>query len=296
MINFIRKKRLIITYLFALYSGLLSCSKEEVAGASKELDASARKTKITTTPNTDSTAASTYNFSVNWTNRINGPYGFTQAAADFRNTVYWNAFSTQIVNGTLRATLGKDLLGPAGGAMSKMNVPDAAAYQLQFDMMFDSQFDFSAGGKIGFGFLIGAGYTGGIPGWDGNGGSARLMWFKGSDGNTYLKPYTYYKDQPGTYGNDFGKKYPSTGSIQRGIWHTVKMYVKANTGSNTDGRIQIVINGVTLIDQPIRWTTNDLQRVINNVCFENFRGGAEAYWQSATDGHIYFNNVKWQAY
>ena len=67
-------------------------------------------------------------------------------------------------------------------------------------------------------------------------------------------------------------------------------------GSNTDGRIQMVVNGVTLIDQSIRWTTNDLQRLINNVCFENFRGGAETYWQSATDGHIYFNNVKWQAY
>jgi hypothetical protein len=198
-----------------------------------------------------------------------------------------------ISGGKLRTTLTKNVVGPDGGLVSWIDAPDRSQYQLQFDMMFDSQFDFSAGGKVGYGFLIGEGNTGGDPGWDGNGGSARIMWYKNWDGRVFLRPYIYYKDQPGQYGDDFGKTYPASGSLQKGTWYNVKMFFKANTGSNTDGRIQIVINGTTLLDQAIRWTTNDLQRLVNRVTFETFRGGADATWTSATDGNIYFDNVSW---
>ncbi len=162
-------------------------------------------------------------------------------------------------------------------------------------MMFANNFDFSWGGKVGFGFLIGAGNTGGVPATDGNGGSFRIMWYKNnSTSPVFLKPYVYYKDQPGTYGNDFGLKYPNNGtSISKGTWYTVKMYMKSNTGSNTDGRIKLVINGTTLMDQAIRWTTNDLQRMVKHICFETFRGGAETYWQSTSNGDIYFDNVSY---
>lgn len=48
------------------------------------------------------------------------------------------------------------------------------------------------------------------------------------------------------------------------------MYVKSNTGSNADGRVQLKINGETVIDQNIRWTTNDSKRFINNLSFHTF--------------------------
>jgi hypothetical protein len=196
----------------------------------------------------------------------------------------------------MKTTLLKYQIGPSGGNVSRVDVLDAQEYQLSFDMKFAADFDWSAGGKVGFGFLIGEGNTGGDPAWDGNGGSARIMWKKRSDGTAALVPYLYYKDQPGTYGNEFGKSYPATGSsLQKDTWYNVKIYVKSNTGWNTDGQIRIVINGTTLMDQAIRWTTNDLQRLVKNVCFETFRGGAESYWQSATDGSIYFNNVTYTA-
>jgi hypothetical protein len=271
---------------------LISCQKEELSSQPLSEPAALRRTKdpIVSPP------ATLYNLNVNWNNRTDGGYAYTQSYEDFGNAIYWDAFNTQTNTGILKATLAKDIVGPVGGAMSRMDVPDAAEYQLQYDIKFDSQFDFSAGGKVGFGCLIGAGYTGGVPGTDGNGGSARIMWYKGTDGRVYLKPYLYYKDQPGIYGNDFGKTYPSTGSIQKGVWYTVKMIVKSNTGSNTDGRYQLIINGTTVMDQAVRWTTNDLQRLVNKVCFENFRGGSEAYWASTTDGSIYFDNVSFTAY
>lgn len=197
----------------------------------------------------------------------------------------------------LSATMQANVVGPTGGAMSLFPVTNAASYTLNFDVMFDKNFDFSWGGKVGFGLFIGDGTTGGVPGWDGNGGSVRMMWYKNtSTSPVILKPYVYYKDQPGTYGDDFGKTYPSNGSsIQTATWYHVKIYAKSNTGSNTDGHVTMVINGTTVLDQAIRWSTNDAQRLIKNVCFENFRGGSESYWASPTDGKIYYDNISWQA-
>ncbi|WP_207896581.1 polysaccharide lyase [Flaviaesturariibacter flavus] len=234
--------------------------------------------------------SSLYSLNLNWAGRADAAYGYTQAVTDFKNIPFWGK-NTSISGGTLKTVLLKNMIGPDGGNVSRVDIPDAQEYQLNFDMKFDAGFDWSAGGKVGFGFLLGEGNTGGDPAWDGNGGSARIMWTKRSDGTVKLIPYIYYKDQPGTYGDELAKQYPATGSLQKGTWYNVKMYVKSNTGSNTDGRIQIVINGTTLIDQAIRWTTNDAQRLVKHLCFETFRGGAESYWQSATDGSIYFNNV-----
>jgi len=170
-------------------------------------------------------------------------------------------------------------------------VPDKDEYELQFDVMFDENFDFSQGGKVGFGFLIGEGYTGGVPGTNGNGASVRLMWYKNTSTSPVIfRPYVYYKDQPGQFGDDFGKSF----SIQAGTWYSVKIYAKSNTGSNKDGHVRMTINGTTLLDEAIRFTTNDAKRLINRITFETFRGGADASWQSTTDGYIYFDNVHWE--
>ena len=87
------------------------------------------------------------------------------------------------------------------------------------------------------------------------------------------------------------------------------MYVKSNTGSNTNGHVQIKINGETLIDQSIRWTTNDSKRLISNLSFHTlvgfsiiflifhltfyfrFRGGSQDHWKSNVDSYIYYDNL-----
>jgi hypothetical protein len=301
----LKSNRLTAIACFLMINGLLaSCTKTLEKGnphnttptttTTTTETSTAPTTTTTTTTTTSGTTNVLYNAFIDWNSRLDGTYSISQATTDYKSPVNgWSDARMNISGGKLRTTLTRNVVGPDGGLVSWIDAPDASQYQLQFDIMFDSQFDFSAGGKVGYGFLIGDGNTGGDPGWDGNGGSARIMWYKGWDGRVYFQPYIYYKDQPGQYGNDFGKTYPATGSIQRGTWYNVKMFFKANTGSNTDGRIQLVINGTTVLDQAIRWTTNDLKRLANRVTFETFRGGADASWTSATDGNIYFDNVSW---
>jgi hypothetical protein len=289
-----------VLFLFLTAGILFSCKKDLPLGNDSQANQDQLMKKRSTgggdiTPLPPAPGPTTTTLSVNWNNLPNGTYGYTQAITDFGKVNYWNAYNTQIYNGMLRATLQANTVGPTGGAMSLDSVSHGSEYQLQYDIMFDNNFDFSWGGKVGFGLFIGEGNTGGDPAWDGNGGSLRLMWYKNtSTSPVILKPYVYYKDQPGQYGDDFGKAFPSNGtSLQKGVWYTVKMYVKSNTGSNTDGRVQVVINGVTLLDQAIRWTTNDLKRLVDSVSFENFRGGSETYWASGTNGDIYYDNVSW---
>jgi uncharacterized protein YceK len=237
------------------------------------------------------TEAINSNISANWNSYADGVYTSAQAAADFGNISGWNDSRTWISNGSCRIKLLANALSGAGGVIGNIDISDGSAYELDYDVRFHSQFDFSRGGKIGFGFLVGDGNTGGDPGWDGNGGSLRLMWYQTDAGRVFFQPYVYYKDQPGQYGNSFGKSYPSGGSLNKAQTYHVHMYIKSNTGSNTDGRAEIVIDGTTVLDQAIRWTTNDSKRLIKQLSFHTFRGGSQSYWQSSTDGYIYYDNL-----
>lgn len=238
-----------------------------------------------------SIAAINSSFSVNWNGYTHGSaYTQAQAEADFGNISGWNSGRSMISNGNLRITLLKDALSGAGGVIARTDISDGSEYQLSYTVRFHSAFDWSRGGKLGFGFLIGDGNTGGDPGWDGNGGSIRLMWYNNGS-RVYFHPYIYYRDQPGEFGNNFGKSYPSSGSLNKGQTYHVQMYVKSNTGTSTNGRARIIIDGVTVLDTAIRWTTNDSKRLIRNLSFHTFRGGSQSYWQSSTDGYIYYDDL-----
>lgn len=284
---------------FVLFSSVLvSCTKEDIsptlsADASRSRKSRTTDTTTTTTTPPPTTTSPLYSLAVNWDNRTDANYTYTEAKQDFPNSTYWSAYVSQTHTGQLQTVMAKDTFGPVGGVMSRFDVPDGSEYEVNFDVMFGNDFDFGRSGKVGFGFLIGNGYTGGGPAGDGTGGSARLVWEKNSTGRVYLAPYLYYKDQPNAWGDERGKSYPATGSIQKNTWYNVKIYVKSNTGSNTDGRIRMVINGTTVIDDAIRWTTDDTYRLINRACFENFRGGNDTTYEVTTDGTIYFDNMNW---
>jgi hypothetical protein len=208
-----------------------------------------------------------YKWAVNW-NVTDQLYGYQQAQNDFKNCVYFNSNHTMIKDSVLQVTLARNIVGINGGTMSKFKLPEANDYELSFDMKFDNSFYFGAGGKVGFGFLIGAGYTGGTTGT--TGGSVRLMW-EGSK----LKPYIYHPKQAGTWGEDFGKRFP----IIAGQWYNVKIKV-------TSALTKIEINGIVLISMPIAFNAP-----ITYMCFENFRGGQEDYWKSPQDDKVYFDNI-----
>lgn len=133
---------------------------------------------------------------------------------DLGNISSWNDSRADIVDETLRIKLVANNLSNAG-IIAKWDIENATTYEISYDIKFDANFDWSKGGKCGFGFQIGDGNTGGDPAWDGNGGSMRMMWYTNSQGRTYLQPYAYYKDQPTEYGDTFGKSFPSTGNLQK---------------------------------------------------------------------------------
>ena len=231
-------------------------------------------------------------WSVNWDGYAHGTdYTPALAAADFGNASGWNEGRAMISSEKLRITLLKNALSDDGGLIAGIDIADGSAYELDFDVWFHSQFDWSRGGKVGFGFKVGDGNSGGDPGWDGNGGSLRLEWYQNDAGRVYFQPYVYYKDQPGEYGDTFGKSYPSTGSLIKGHGYHIHMYIKSNTDSSTNGRAQIVVDGTTLLDTPIRWTTNEAKRLIQTMSFSTFRGGSQTYWESPVDCYIYFDNL-----
>ncbi|KAF5282783.1 hypothetical protein FQR65_LT02780 [Abscondita terminalis] len=232
-----------------------------------------------------------YQKSLNWnTYSHEQQYSIEMAKSDFGLVTQWNNRIT-IWHETLRVKLEKNALSGAGGLVMYSKIPDGSEYELEFDVQFDSQFDWCRGGKVGFGFGIGNGNVGCNLPLDGSGGSFRLMWYNNPETNrVYLYPYLYHEGMVGPCGSHFNISYPTTGSIEKGKWYKIYMYIKSNTNSNTDGIVKMKINDETVIDQSFRWTTNHNKRLINRLSFHVFRGGKTEEWKSSTDNYIYFDN------
>ena len=116
-----------------------------------------------------------YQKSINWANRVEGQYTEAMAKADLGSVSGWRNDRTFISGGKLCITLREDALSDEGGIISNTKIPEGSAYELDFDVRFDSQFDWSRGGKVGFGLGIGNRNTGCNPATDGAGGTQRLM-------------------------------------------------------------------------------------------------------------------------
>lgn len=226
-------------------------------------------------------------------NRPNGPYTKDMAIADFGVPVEMNWQNTDIVDNQARVRIPANTLSQ--GNIVNIDVADGTEYELSFKVKFGPGFDWSRGGKVGFGFHIGNGYTGCNKADNGLGGTARLMWYNpaGTKTNfvtsgTYFRPYLYYKDMPENCGDNFGKQ---SKQLAAGTWYNIKIKVKSNTASNKDGWVSYEVDGENLLTQSLRWTTNDAYRKIRYITFHNFRGGSDTYWQSATDSYIYFDDL-----
>ncbi|MCH5719633.1 hypothetical protein [Niabella hibiscisoli] len=79
------------------------------------------------------------------------------------------------------------------------------------------------------------------------------MWYNATGSNTnavnsgtYFRPYVYYKDMPEICGNSFGKQ---SKQLTTNTWYTIKIRVKSNTGSNTDGLVSYEVDGENLLTQ-----------------------------------------------
>jgi len=230
---------------------------------------------------------SSSNISVNWNNWPNDVnYTVAMATADFghvNNFQQVEQARTSISLSRLRVTLLENEIGAAGGVINYSNIDSHSGYELNYKMKFASNFDFATAGYFGFGLGIGDGL---LAAPDGEGAGFRMRWKKDTNGDVYIHPYLNYADQNGPNDNDFGVRYPATGSIQGGVYYNIKMVFKANTKMNKNGRAEVYVNNVQVLNVPIRWTKNHEKRKANTILFENYRVGSA----SSTYGKLWFDD------
>lgn len=222
-----------------------------------------------------------------------GPYTFEKAVAEFGNlSSGWNESRAFITANQCRIKLCKNALSASGGMIAKYDVAHGSEYITTFKVKFDADFEWCTGGKLGPGFFIGDGAAAG-GGCDGKGGSTRLVWHKHrTTGEVFFQVYAYHADQPGRYGESFGR-YPPHGSLERDQWYEVTIYVKSNTGSDRNGSLRVSIDGQDICQKEMRWTTDESKRLITRMEFATFRGGATPDYMSANDSYIYYDKLVW---
>lgn len=231
---------------------------------------------------------------LSWDDHSNGTYKESEAKKDFGNMSGWKESRVKIENKGITVTMLANLLSGSGGIVANVDLRPAAEYKVTYDVMFPADFEWGRGGKVGFGLRLGDGNTGCDKADDGNGGSARIMWYTSDNGETRFKPYLYYFDMPDDCGDNLvsSAAYPTSGSIEKAKWYTIEMRVKSNLADQTDGHIEITIDGHTVLDSPIRWTNNNPKRLINRLAFSTFRGGSQEHWKVDKDTYIHFDNLK----
>jgi hypothetical protein len=233
--------------------------------------------------------------SITFDNYTNGVYTLQNAQSDFYPTVLsWKNNQSDIVDKSLRIRIPAGSV--SGGFYPKFDIVDGTSYEVTFDIKFAKDFDWRDGGKLGVGFGIGDVVAGGnLP--VGNGGSARIMWNR-SGNNIIFKPYLYYTGMPTTYGTNVVSSafYPQTGSLVSDTWYTIKMRVKSNTDYQANGSIRVKINNLEILNSnAINWGDNTNGKSngwVKQLMFESFRGGQGPEWVSATDGYIFYDNIK----
>lgn len=306
LINYIKsglKKILIIAILVCI-----GCEKEEPFEQNEIAEVNTKKTKqslMSKISNTGNVTFNTYDHELNTT---------AEAETEFDNDINgWDAGVAKVEmyaanKGRLNFEMSPNY-GSTNGIVSEIDVSNTDGYQMYFDVKFQSGFDFSRGGKVGFGFAIGEGVTGcnGIDATTNNlGGSFRVLWYDKFDGNgPYLFPYLYHKDMPGTCGSeliDTNRYYITDNQNYR-----IRLTIKSNSSAATFdgyGKMEISTNygsNYTTVweDSSMRWSgsSSSWKRKITNIYFSTFRGGSGTKWNGSQGVQsIYFDNLKWYLY
>lgn len=281
------KRSMMVFSLAFIFAAVFSSCQEDLAEPAQIVDADAT-----------TEARAIYSNREVYFSHSNGGYSSSQASSDFGNVSGWDAGATYISSQTLRIALAANQIGTSGGMESQIDISDGTEYWMEFKIRFHSEFDWSRGGKCGWGFLVGNGVTGcrADDARAGDGGSMRVMWYSpNSDPNrVFFQPYVYHQGMSGNCGDSFGEKWPSSGALSKGTWYTIGFYYKANTGSSYNGTAEMKVNGTTVLRRDnIKWASSDSNRKVKRLYYSVFRGGSQSYWGSSSTGYIYFDNLKW---
>ncbi|MFT4009798.1 MAG: hypothetical protein QM655_07110 [Nocardioidaceae bacterium] len=167
---------------------------------------------------------------------------------------------------------------------------------VQYDVRFDSDFDWSLGGKLPGLEGVSAGTAPSLPtgGQDAGdkGWSGRMMWLTPSSyswaGPTNMAvSYMYSPGQADKYGDNV----PWEKSFVAGTWHTVKQCYVMNTVGKSDGVLRAWFDGVQVVNDTAYQYRTAANVHISHLIFSVFRGGATLDWAGSHDDYIDFDNL-----
>jgi len=209
------------------------------------------------------------------------------------------------VNGrgnVMRVTMPANTISEASGAIIDAKLSKSVdEASIQYDVRFDSNFDWSRGGKLpGLGGAL-PGTSPSVAGGCNAGSSAawsgRGMWITPSSyssvkGSNEWIGYMYNYDKADACGDNLrtGK------ALTAGTWHTVKQYYKLNSISangtpNADGVSKMWLDGVLVRDASNVLYRSNAELHVNYLYWEVFRGGGDLTWASPTKGTVDFDNL-----
>ena len=177
------------------------------------------------------------------------------------------------------------------GAQAPLTLPPQSQYYSSYSLRFSDDFDWGGtneGGKLPG--LAGGSNCSGCVDCDGtNGFTARLMWRP--DGEAVL--YLYHMDKTATCGQNIPLKDKAGQNIhfQKGRWYTVTQRVKINSGNDSNGEVEMWIDGEhALLHTGVRFVNNG--GMVDNFYFSTFHGGNDSSWAPDRDSYIWFDDVK----
>ena len=195
-------------------------------------------------------------------------YGFSQYFDDHSRIV------SDVVGSGQRALRITYPQGQSRGAQAAWKLEPSLEYYLAYDVYFDGNFDFQNDGEAG-GKLPGLGSSGLCSGGERctgtNGFTARYMWRK--EGRAQL--YLYDMDRGTTYGRQVYFEDQASGAdvyFRKGTWHRLIQRVRTNTKGNSDGLVEVWLDGRKVVSLGgLRFRTND--DLVDTLYFSTFFGG-----------------------
>lgn len=159
-----------------------------------------------------------------------------------------------------------------------------------FRFKFDSNFDFKSGGKLN-GVIGGNDPSPGVPTDGASGASVSLMWRKHPNGSdAYMHTYIYHENKDDQWGQRDTFKDASNQMIKivRDQWYSVVVGIQMNTQNVADGRVQVWLDGVPVVDRNdflFRSGSGTWGWDINQLIY--FFGGNGPGWAPGNDSYVY---------
>ncbi|KAG1459228.1 hypothetical protein G6F56_006207 [Rhizopus delemar] len=169
---------------------------------------------------------------------------------------------------------------------------------LSYEVAFDSNFDWVKGGKLPgiYGGDPKEGCAGGEKATGNNCFSVRMMWREGGAGEAYAYIPTsdsLCSSNQVICNSDYGTSF-SRGVIHFSTmkWTRIEMYVKANSGSDSNGILQVwQDNSLVINRQDIQFRANQ-SLGISNWMFSTFFGGGSSSYATPVNTSTYYRNFE----